>query len=411
MQKNWKNLLTIAMMAIAASGVMVACDDDDDDDNTPTGWTAQDVAISTAAISGNYVDNVVVPTYKALKDDAKSLMDAVEDFVKNPSASTIANVDKYWKSARKNWEYSEAFLYGAASGYGIDPHIDTWPFDKAMYNNVMSKYDLTKDEDKETVVHLVQTSQNFTGFHALEYVIYENGAVKTNPESLTANELIFCTAVAEDLYVNAIRLYGAWAGEDALSADEKEVCEDAEIEFPDNFGEEMKNAGYAGSRWKTPTAALVQIIDGCNSILDEVSAAKIGTAANAKVGSDDYEESIDYIESPYSYNSITDFVDNTLGCAHALYGTMDITISDVEGGNIASKLSAATGSLMAYAALTHTEKEADVASKLATALTKVAAMKRPFVSNYTDPSAQDAMDALDELVKSLSTLSSAISAQ
>ena len=28
------------------------------------------------------------------------------------------------------WEQSEAFLYGAATAYGIDPHIDSWPLDK-----------------------------------------------------------------------------------------------------------------------------------------------------------------------------------------------------------------------------------------------------------------------------------------
>ena len=31
--------------------------------------------------------------------------------------------------ARQSWEESEAFLYGAATDFGIDPHIDTWPLD------------------------------------------------------------------------------------------------------------------------------------------------------------------------------------------------------------------------------------------------------------------------------------------
>ena len=32
-----------------------------------------------------------------------------------------------WKVARANWEQSEAFLFGAADVYSIDPHTDTWP--------------------------------------------------------------------------------------------------------------------------------------------------------------------------------------------------------------------------------------------------------------------------------------------
>ena len=31
--------------------------------------------------------------------------------------------------ARAWWEKSEAFLYGAATDFGIDPHIDSWPLD------------------------------------------------------------------------------------------------------------------------------------------------------------------------------------------------------------------------------------------------------------------------------------------
>ena len=32
-------------------------------------------------------------------------------------------------NARREWERSEAFLYGAAANNEIDPHIDSWPLD------------------------------------------------------------------------------------------------------------------------------------------------------------------------------------------------------------------------------------------------------------------------------------------
>lgn len=32
---------------------------------------------------------------------------------------------KQWKVARADWEKSEAFLFGAADVYSIDPHTDT----------------------------------------------------------------------------------------------------------------------------------------------------------------------------------------------------------------------------------------------------------------------------------------------
>ena len=76
-----KNLLKIAAFAVALSTGFVSCSSDDDADTTT-------VTGSQAALD------------KACSD---------------------------WKTARANWENSEAFLFGAADVYSIDPHTDTWP--------------------------------------------------------------------------------------------------------------------------------------------------------------------------------------------------------------------------------------------------------------------------------------------
>lgn len=393
MKFNLKNATLVSMVAIAASVSFTACDDDEKDDNST--WTAQDLAISAAGILDNYVDNVVVATYGDLKDDSKLLLDAVEALANEQNATNMANVDKYWKAARQDWEYSEAFLFGAATDYSIDPHIDTWPFNQTNFDNLMSKLNpIDNESDAEIIAEAVANTQSLTGFHALEYVIYADGTTK-DPSTLSANELYFCKAVAADLYLNAIKLYGSWAGEDALSKDETAVVEEAEVEFTYNYGDAFKNAGNSGSRWKSPTEALVQIIDGCNDIIGEVRDAKIGAAHNG--------EDINYIESPFSHNSITDFYDNIISCAHALYGTNSITdVTSVDN------LTASAKSLMTYAALTHSDKTGVVATKLVNALVKIAAMKRPFVTYYADASAQEAMDALEELEDALDDLKSAL---
>ncbi|MBP5418945.1 MAG: peptidase M75 [Bacteroidales bacterium] len=395
MKFTLKNATLISMMAIAASVSFTACDDDEkNDNNNNSTWTAQDLAISAAGILDNYVDNVVVATYGDLKDDAKLLLDAAEALSTEPNATNMANVDKYWKAARQDWEYSEAFLFGAATDYSIDPHIDTWPFDQAKFNSLIEKYNPATNEEDADYIDGQIAEATLTGFHAIEYIIYSDGNTK-DPSTLSADELYFCKAVAADLYLSAIKLYGYWAGEDALSKDEAEVAEEAEVEFTYNYGNEFKNAGNAGSRWKSPTEAIIQIIDGCNDIIGEVRDAKIGAAHNG--------EDVNYIESPFSHNSITDFYDNIISCAHALYGTNEITnVTSVDN------LTASAKSLMTYAALTHSDKTGVVATKLANALVKIAAMKRPFVTYYADASAQEAMDALEELEDALDDLKSAL---
>lgn len=45
---------------------------------------------------------------------------------------TQAQIDaacEAFKDTRREWERSEAFLYGSASDNELDPHIDSWPLD------------------------------------------------------------------------------------------------------------------------------------------------------------------------------------------------------------------------------------------------------------------------------------------
>ena len=382
-------MLTVAMLA-TVSCTFVACDDDDDPKETVK-ETAQNIAL--APINEQYVNNVVIKTYSGLADASEQLVADLEAFEANKTQANLEKACASWKSSRQYWEWSEAFLFGAAAGYGIDPHIDTWPFAKTSFDNYMTKYSpSTNESDAEILSEAIATGQNLTGFHAIEYLIFRDGAARS-AEDITDDELWFAIEASNDLYLNSCKLVLAWAGE--VSADRAELLEEAEFEC-DNFGDEFINAGSAGSRWASATAATIQIIEGCQDIIDEVASAKIGAAYNG--------EDVDYIESPNAYNSIVDFYDNIQSCKHALYGTMDATVTSAK--------EAATGSVMAYAYLTHTEKALAVSTALETALDEINGdaygMKKPFVLNYTDASAGEAIAALEALDEALQTLKVAI---
>ncbi|MCQ2229983.1 MAG: hypothetical protein MJZ13_09615 [Bacteroidales bacterium] len=384
MKMNVKMLLAIAMMA-TVSGMFVACDDDDPKKEIEE--TAQEIALSP--VNKQYVESVVVPTYAGLADAAETLVSSLEKFGESKAQGDLDKAGEAWKEARKYWEWSEAFLFGAASGYSIDPHIDTWPFDRSAFDKYMSKYNPSEDDDDAaTLSEAIATGQNLTGFHAVEYLIFRDGKVRAASD-LTANETWFAIEASNDLYLNSCKLLVAWKGE--VSKDRQEMLDEAEFEA-DNFGEEFINAGQAGSRWKSATLAAVQIIEGCQDIVDEVAAGKIGAAYTG--------EDVNYIESPHAHNSITDFYDNVMSCKHALYGSM---------GDIKE---AATGSLLAYTAITHSEKTAAVVKALEKALDEidgpVNGMKRPFVNNYTDASCGEAIEALEALDAALDELKNAL---
>lgn len=373
MKQKFRSIIALAMVAT----VFVACKDDEEDDNKLNSelQTANEI----------FVNQTVIPTYKGLADECAKMQDAIDAFAADKSDAKLKTVCDLWKTSRQYWEWSEAFLFGAASGYGIDPHIDTWPFDVTVFDNLMSKYHPATSEDDAAVIDQnVATGQNLTGFHALEYVIFRNGQPRAAAD-LTADEVYYCQAVAADLFLSACRLEAAWAGTENVTAAKAKVLEDNEMEPEDFFGEEFRTAGNAGSRWKTVELAAIQIIEGCQDIIDEV--------AHSKIGAPHTGEDANYIESPNAQNSIQDFYDNVMSCKHALYGGLSVS-----GAVPAEK------SLMAYLQSVAASEANAAMSALETALDKVNKMKRPFVLNYTDASADEAIKALEDLDEALDAL-------
>ena len=377
MKQKFRSIVALALVATT----IVACKDDNNDDD----------AVNTALQTANemFVNQTVIPTYKGLADECAKMQDAIEAFAADKSDAKLKTVCDLWKTSRQYWEWSEAFLFGAASGYGIDPHIDTWPFDVTVFNNLLSKYSPATNEDDAAVIDQnVATGQNLTGFHALEYVIFRNGQPRAAAD-LTADEVYYCQSVAADLFLSACRLEAAWAGTENVAANKAKVLEENELEPEDFFGEEFKTAGQAGSRWKTIELAAIQIIEGCQDIIDEV--------AHSKIGAPHTGEDVNYIESPNAQNSIQDFYDNVMSCKHALYGGLNVS------GTVPAEKS-----LMAYLQSVAASEANAAMSALETALDKVNNMKRPFVLNYTDASAGEAIAALEDLDEALDKLKAKI---
>lgn len=377
----------ILMMPMMASVMMMAASCSSDDDNDPIVEPETDqTAVLQASANKMFVQNTVQPTYEGLSQSTLAMINALEAFDASGAQSDLDKAAQAWKDARQYWEWSEAFLFGAASGYGIDPHIDTWPFDAASFNTYMSKYNPATDEDDAALMEeAIATGQNLTGFHAVEYLIFRDGKVRPAAE-LTADETWFCIAASQDLFLSASKLVAAWNGE--VSTQMQEALDEAEFEC-DSFGEEFINAGQAGSRWSTVKNASVNIIEGAQDIIDEVAHSKIGAPYTG--------ENVNYIESPHAWNSITDFYDNIMSVKNALYG-FSPTVANYSNAN------PAPGSLMAYCQTAHTAQASATMAALEKALKMIDGMKKPFVNNYTDASAGAAIEALEELDEELGKL-------
>lgn len=381
MNKIFKYSMMFAA-ALAFTMGFTSCSDDDNDE--------QDVTFSSSElkeVNADYVDNTVVATYRNLADYNKQL---VADLNAMSDDAGVAKACKTWTQSRKWWEFSEAFLFGAAGDYAIDPHTDTWPFDRTQFDKYMSLYKNAKlgeegfENETNTINEAIATGQNLTGFHAVEYLIFREGQPRHFAD-MTANEIYFAKTAAQDLYLSSLKLVSAWGGK--VSADEQALLDEVEFASSINYGENFKNAGNAGSTYSTVVLASKEIIAGANEIIGEVRDSKIGAPATG--------EDVNYIESPHAHNSIQDFYDNIMSVKHALYGgcTVDGTTPEAK-------------SLIGICLKNDKTKAAaqNVMTNLENALSKISSMKKPFVLYYTDLSAKDAMEALDGLEESLNAL-------
>jgi hypothetical protein len=341
------------------------------------------------AITEQFVNGTVIPTYKSLADESIALCDALAAL---KAAKTDANVnaaaDK-WVKARDYWELSEAFLFGPAADFGIDPHIDTWPLAKDAFENLLKNSEhiasLSADDGDEWAAEFL--GPGVLGFHGIEYILFRGGQ-RRPAASIPNDELTVAFAVAGDLRNKCFQLEASWAGMDKVSAAKKEKLEAIEANVTIgsySYGENMLNSGKPGSINKSFADACESIVEGCITIADEVGAMKIGKPHTG--------EDMNYIESPYSYNSKVDFIGN-------IKSIENVYLGGLEGRRGAS--------LTDYVKSVNPQTDSNIKAAIANAIAKIEAIPFPFAENFGTAAAGAAMEACNELAEILKGASNSL---
>ena len=387
-----KKTVYLAAAALAIAG-LAACDQNSGDDLDPV----DGVDARFMAIADRFVNHTVIPTYTSLSDYTDQLVEDLEALKKDVTQANIDKACETFLTARAYWEKSEAFLWGAATDFGIDPHIDTWPLDltglkEALTNQAQINGLSGEDGDVYAGEKLGPT---LLGFHGIEYVLFWEGDHRTADwfaEGNTDNGvkcsdyLTYAVAVAGDLRNKCWQMEIAWAGE-SHNPDRYAKVND-ELELPltmtggASYGDNLLNAGKAGSSCRNAVAAMQWIIEGCNTIADEVASQKIGMVYSG--------EDENYVESPYSYMSIVDFEDNM------------ISIENVWNGGVEGDYDS-VNSLSAYFKEVNPDLEKRISDAIDNAIAKIKAIPEPFIKNFQNANCGAAIEAIQELDTALST--------
>ena len=412
--------LLCAVVLMAAAGALTSCSESEqvvaDDPET----LKQN---ELRAIAQQYIQGTVHPTYAQLADSTDCLFQALHAMkVKlqtHPDALTDADVQEachIFLQARSNYETSEAFLFGAATDFGIDPHIDTWPLDLqglavALTNSVQTAaMDAYEEGHNGEVNHYTgdayasnKLGPELLGFHGIEFILFRHGAPRTAADLRSTdryegtglegkysvsgvNEVIFATAVAGDLRNKCWQMEVSW-NENAPAGHRAKV--EDEMEWPTtvagsglSYGQNFLLAGQAGSTYASVRKAVEAILDaGCATIADEVGNTKMGKPFT---GADR-----NYIESPYSERSLVDFKDNIASIENSYFG-----------GRPGLRNEAL--SLHAYLVRRNADLDTRVVQAIRSAQQAIAACPAPFVLNYSAPEVETAIAACNELDNALS---------
>lgn len=280
-------------------------------------------------VLANLVNNVIVPTYTNLANETEALEKTLNGLtVKIITQAQINSACEDFKQARKYWEQSEAFLMGAASDFDVDPTIDSWPLNRSLllsyFNNGMND-DMLEDA-------------TILGFHALEFILFRDGQPRKvaelqgndtykNFEHISgAQELAYAQTICTLLKQRTFQLQCAWDG--GKNSSRLQVVKDAGLDYQTekglSYADNLTKAGVSGSgsSFSTLKAAIAQVLSddegSCVAIANEVGTAKIANPFSAG--------DVSYVESPYSYNSITDFCDNIRSIRNVWLGSTNETV-------------------------------------------------------------------------------------
>lgn len=263
-----KKIIAACLMA----GLIAACKKDPVEDITPA-----DNNLSTAILS-DFSEHVAQATYNDLKNQADALYQSVLTFNTSSTDPNLVICKQAWRDARSAWEQSEGFLFGPVSTGNIDPRIDTWPVNYTDLDSVLNSSSLF------TAGYVDSLEDALKGFHPIEYLLFGVNGNKVAAD-FTAREKDYLVALAANLQVLTTELAGSWNPSQSGS-----------------YHPQFTQAGNGSTTYGSQRAAFEELVNALVGICDEV--------ANGKIAEPFTLQDPGLEESPFAFNSITDFTNN-----------------------------------------------------------------------------------------------------
>ena len=238
--------------------------------------------------AGASVDTLSSAVFSLVGISAGSEADAI---------ALLPAVQHAWRDARVPWEQSEAFLFGPVDTDEHDPFLDTWPLNVTDLEAIIAS---------SADIAAVELADDVQGFHALEYLLFQDMNGKTDPAAIVAalhndeRRRAYLRRVMSEFARHTQELRDSWD--------------------PDmgNFVAELAMAGHGSMTYDSERAAMQTLLEAMIGIAAELHGPKLDPR-NPETNAPDAA----YEESRYSNNSRIDFLNNVRSINNVYEGRFD----------------------------------------------------------------------------------------
>lgn len=274
--------IQFVMLAFVPALLITQCRKPQEQEITPETPELVTVILNESAV------NVFSATYSDLQSKAIQLHANVQALAATTDENNLAACKQSWRDCRAAWEQSESFLFGPVSSENIDPRIDTWPVNFADLDSILAGSAVF------SAGYIDSLDDALKGFHPVEYLLFGVNGNKT-AAAFTPRELDYLNALTLNLQTLTSELGGYW-----------------DHTAQGNYFDVFVNAGSGSTIYSTKRAAFEEMVNAMIGICDEV--------ANGKINEPFLAQDPSLEESPFAFNSITDFTNNIRGVKNVYLG-------------------------------------------------------------------------------------------
>lgn len=246
-------------------------------------------------VINDFATNTGLATYASLSFKANALNEAAVALDANTDEQHLEAAKDAWRALRHVWEQSEGFLFGPVEDNNYDPETDTWPVNFNDLDSLLASSNPLMLADIQAL-----SQQSLKGYHPLEYILWGKSGSRA-ALTITAREKRYMLSLAQQLKLVATELYASWNPSEG------------------NFLDQITTAGKGSTVFATKQSLFLVIAEAMSGICDEVAEGKMKEPFIAGDSN--------LVESPFSGNSVFDFIDNITGAQTVYLGTSGLGLS------------------------------------------------------------------------------------